>query len=210
MRRRLLPTLVSAAVLAGPALAADPATMEHKDTMRDAVAAPLEDLNLKQAQIPAVLQRAVAAPYDMAGLERCEGIAGEIGRLDAALGPDLDEAPPPDDRSRGKKVADAAWGAGVGEVRHTTQHVLPFRGWIRKLTGAAKHDRAVQASVRAGGVRRGYLKGVGMRMNCAPPAAPSWFVPAPPPKPVAAPSPLARVTRFWDGLVNWWRSWWPF
>ena len=210
MRRRLLPTLVSAALLAGPALAADPGTMEHKDTMRDAVAAPLEDLNLKQAQIPAVLQRAVAEPYDMDGLERCEGIAGEIGRLDAALGPDLDEVPPPDARSRGKKVADAAWGAGVGEVRHTTQHVLPFRGWIRKLTGAAKHDRAVQAAVRAGGVRRGYLKGVGMGMNCAPPAAPSWFVPAPPLKPAAAPSPMARVTSFWDGLVNWWRSWWPF
>jgi hypothetical protein len=49
----------------------------------------------------------------------------------------------------------------VAEVRDQTTHVLPFRGWIRKLTGAAKHDRAVQAAIRSGGVRRGYLKGRG-------------------------------------------------
>ena len=187
MRRPLLPPLITVLLLAGPALASDPGTMEHKDTMRDAVAAPLEDLNLKQTAIPAALQRAIDDPYDVAGLDRCEGIAGEIGRLDAALGPDLDEAPPPDERSRGKKVADAAWGAGVGSVRHTTQHALPFRGWIRKLTGAAKHDKAVQAAIQAGGVRRGYLKGVGMRMNCAPPAAPAGS--SPPRRPSRWPRP---------------------
>ena len=214
---RRLPTalallLLTVAPPAGQALAQDAGTLQQKDTMRDAVAAPLEDLNLKQTAIPAVLQRAVESPYDLTGLTRCEGIAAEIGRLDAALGPDLDEAPPPDTRSRGKKVADAAWGAGVGEVRDTTRHALPFRGWIRKLTGAARHDRAVQAAVRAGGVRRGYLKGVGMRMNCAPPAAPSWFVPAPPkpPAPPPPPSLQARVADFWQGLTAWWRGWWPF
>jgi len=49
-------------------------------------------------------------------------------------------------------------------------------------------------------------------MNCAPPAAPSWFVPAPPPPPapVAAPGPMERLTAFWEGVVNWWRGWWPF
>lgn len=214
MRRPLLSLLMFVGLLAGPATvawgASDPGTLQQKDTLRDAVAAPLEDLNLKQTAIPAVLQRAIDNPYDVEGLNRCEGLAGEIGRLDAALGPDLDEAPPPDARSRGKKVADAAYGAGVGQVRDTTQHALPFRGWIRKLTGAARHDKAVQAAVRAGGVRRGYLKGVGMSMNCAPPAAPSWFVPAPPPKPVVAPGPLDRLAAFWDGLVTWWRGWWPF
>jgi hypothetical protein len=210
MRRPLLPVLIAASLLAGPVLASDPGTLQQKDTMRDAVAAPLEDLNLKQTAIPAVLTRAVDNPYDMTGLDRCEGIAGEVGRLDAALGPDLDEAPPPDTRSRGKKVADAAYGAGVSGVRDTTRHALPFRGWIRKLTGAAKHDKAVRAAIQAGAVRRGYLKGLGMRMNCAPPAAPSWFVPAPPPKPVVAPGPVDRLATFWDGVVSWWRSWWPF
>ncbi len=178
-------------VLAGPALAqGDPGTLQQHDTFRDAATAPLEDLNLKRKSIPPVLARAVADPYDLTGLTRCEPIAAEIGRLDAALGPDLDEAPPPDDRSRGKKVADAAYGAGVAGVRDTTHDLLPFRGWIRRLTGAAKHDKAIAKAIQSGGVRRGYLKGVGMRMNCAPPAAPSWFVPVdikppPPPRPVS-------------------------
>jgi hypothetical protein len=212
MRRPLLPVLISAAVLAGPALAADPGTMQGKDTLRDAVAAPLEDLNLKRQDIPPVLLRAVADPYDVEGLTRCEPIAAEIGRLDAALGPDLDEAPPPDARSRGKKVADGAWKAGVAEVRDQTTHVLPFRGWIRKLTGAARHDREVQAAIRSGGVRRGYLKGVGMHMNCAPPAAPSWFVPAPPPPPPTPPAKavaenaLASLMAMWTNFLAWIRE----
>jgi hypothetical protein len=213
MRRAILTCALLLAAPATPASAtADPGTLQRKDTLRDAVAAPLEDLNLKQTAIPPVLTRAVENPYDVTGLERCEGLAGEIGRLDAALGPDLDEAPPPDTRSRGRKVADAAYGAGVDQVRDTTRHALPFRGWIRRLTGASRHDKAVQAAIQAGGVRRGYLKGVGMRMNCAPPAAPSWFVPAPPkpPAPVAAPGPLERLAAFWDSLASWWRGWWPF
>ncbi|WP_421737324.1 hypothetical protein [Caulobacter sp.] len=214
MRRPFLPALISATLLAGPALsgpalAADPGTMQERDTLRDAVTAPLEDLNLKHKDIPAVLTRAVTDPYDVTGLTRCEPIAAEIGRLDAALGPDLDEAPPPDERSRGAKVAQGAWKAGVAEVRDKTTHVLPFRGWIRKLTGAARHDKAVQAAIRSGGIRRGYLKGVGMRMNCAPPAAPSWFVLAPPPKPPPAEPAqraLASIFTLWNDFLAWIRE----
>lgn len=205
--RLALPLLLLAA--AAPALAqTDPGTMQRHDTFRDAATAPLEDLNLKQAAIPPVLQRAVADPYDMTGLTRCEPIAAEIGRLDAALGPDLDEAPPPDTRSRGKKVADATYGVGVAGVRDTTQDVLPFRGWIRKLTGAARHDKAVRKAIEAGAVRRGYLKGVGMRMNCAPPAAPSWFVPVEvkPPPPPKAPSLFENFLAWWDGVLAWFKN----
>ena len=195
--KSVLPLLLLA--LAGPAAAgADQGTMQQHDTFRDAATAPLEDLNLKQKSIPPVLRRAVTDPYDVTGLTRCEPIAAEIGRLDAALGPDLDEAPPPDNRSRGKKVADAAYGVGVAGVRDTTQDALPFRGWIRKLTGAAKHDRAVRKAIESGGVRRGYLKGVGMRMNCAPPAAPSWFVPV-----EVKPTPAPRQASAFENFLAW-------
>jgi hypothetical protein len=204
-----LPLLLLA--LATPAVAqTDQGTMQQHDTFRDAATAPLEDLNLKQKAIPPVLQRAVEDPYDVTGLDRCEPIAAEIGRLDAALGPDLDEAPPPDERSRGKKVADAAYGLGVSGVRDTTRDVLPFRSWVRKLTGAAKHDKAIRKAIESGAVRRGYLKGVGMRMNCAPPAAPSWFTPVevktPPPAPVAPPSLWDQVLAWWSNLVAWVRA----
>ena len=163
---RVVPALLLLA-LAGPALAqTDQGTMQQRDTFRDAATAPLEDLNLKQKSIPPVLQRAVTDPYDVTGLNRCEPIAAEIGRLDAALGPDLDEAPPPDNRSKGKKVADAAYGAGVAGVRDTTRDVLPFRNWIRRLTGASKHDKAVAKAIQSGGVRRGYLKGLYNAVTC--------------------------------------------
>ena len=198
---RAAPALMILA-LAGPARAeTDPGTLQQHDTFRDAATAPLEDLNLKQKSIPPVLARAVANPYDLTGLTRCEPIAAEVGRLDAALGPDLDEAPPPDDRSRARKVADAAYREGVAGVRDTTHDLLPFRGWIRRLTGAAKHDKAIAKAIQSGGVRRGYLKGVGMRMNCAPPAAPSWFVPVQ----VKAPEP-ARAVGPLDNFLAWCRE----
>lgn len=215
MLRRLALVLV---VTAAPAVAQeaprapDRGTMQGDDTFRDAAMAPLEDLNLKQDAIPAVLTRAVDDPYNMEGLDRCEAIAAEIGKLDAALGPDLDEAPPPDERTRMQKIGSAAKAAGVSAVRGETEGALPFRGWVRRLTGAARHDKAVADAIRSGGVRRGYLKGVGMQKNCAPPAAPSWFVPAT--VKAAAPIPPPRgATGFWGALLRffgWLRSLLPF
>jgi len=198
-----------------PARAEDPpvrqpdrGVMQQKDSFRDAALAPLEDLNLKQKGIPDVLVRAGRDPYDLEGLKRCEGLAEEIGRLDGALGPDLDEAPPPDHRTKLQKAGGAIKDAGVSEVRSETRSVLPFRGWIRKLTGADRHEKQIAAAVRAGEVRRGYLKGVGMRMNCAPPAAPSWFVPEPPKSPVAEARSVLET--LWLKILAWFHSWWPF
>lgn len=184
MRRLLL--IAALALLAGPALARDEPSqdpgqdrgeMQKQPNLRDAVTAPLDDLNLKHIVIPDVLRRAVASPYDMEGLSTCEAIAAEVGRLDEALGPDLDEPPPPDTRTKGQKLRKAAGDAAVGAIGDKTRSLLPFRGWIRKLSGAERRDKRVAEAISAGKIRRGYLKGAGMRMNCAPPAAPSWFVP---------------------------------
>ena len=40
------------------------------------------------------------------------------------------------------------------------------------LTGAERYDNLVKASITAGAIRRGYLKGIGMHLGCLPPAAP--------------------------------------
>ncbi len=194
----LLPPLFMFA--AGAAQAADLGSTQRDEGFRGAVTAPLEDLNIKQADIPAVLVRAVADPYDLTSLTRCEAIAAEIGRLDAALGPDLDEAPAPDTRTRTQKVAAQAKAAAVAGVRGETQGVLPFRGWVRKLTGADHHRKQVEAAVKAGAIRRGYLKGVGMQMNCAPPAAPSWFVPE------APAAPKSWLATLWESIAAWFRG----
>jgi hypothetical protein len=199
--------------LAAPALAQDGDRPEPRHdrgmtqtrpNLRDAVTAPLDDLNLKHVDIPDVLKRAVAGPYDMDGMTRCEGIAAEVGRLDEALGRDLDEPPPPDKRTRVQKVRQAAGDAAVNAVEDETRGLLPFRGWVRKLSGAERRDKRVAAAIQAGKIRRGYLKGAGMRMNCAPPAAPSWFVP----EEAEAKSGglLTWLAEVWAGITAWFRG----
>jgi hypothetical protein len=204
--RRLILIAVLTVLAAGPALAqeADPGQdrgmAEKRPNLRDAVTAPLDDLNLKHIDIPDVLRRAVAGPYDMEGLTRCETIAGEVGRLNEALGPDLDEPPPPDKRTKGQKLKQAAGDAAVGAIGNKTRSLLPFRGWVRKLSGAERRDKRVAAAIQAGKIRRGYLKGAGMRMNCAPPAAPSWFTPKGEAKGGGLLGWLAGV---WAAIVGW-------
>lgn len=151
---------------------------QREESVGRAVATPLEDLNIRSADIPEPLQRAVADPYDLAGMTGCQAVAEEVDRLDAALGPDRDaNSPRAPQRARGARI-----------LRAGVEGVIPYRGWLRQLTGAARRQAMVQDAVVAGSTRRGYLKGMGMRMNCAPPAAPEWFRPA-----VARrPAPLPR------------------
>ncbi|WP_443747812.1 hypothetical protein [Asticcacaulis solisilvae] len=146
----------------------------------DAVTAPLQDLNLKRVRIPQILLDAMQRPYDLNGLDRCDAISDEVRKLDTVLGADLDEPPPPPDKSTmGQKGGRMANNAAVGAVRGATRSVIPFRGLVRQMTGAEQHDKEVNAAIQAGKVRRAYLKGVGMNKNCAPPAAPAWFKPKP-------------------------------
>ncbi|MES2033490.1 MAG: hypothetical protein V4466_04885 [Pseudomonadota bacterium] len=212
MRRLSLITALSL-LLAGPVLARegdkaepryDRGSTQTRPNLRDAVTAPLDDLNLKHTEIPDVLKRAVAGPYEMDGMTRCEAIAAEVGRLDAALGRDLDEPPPPDRRTRIQKVGQMAGDAAVGAVEDETRSVLPFRGWVRKLSGAERRDKRVAAAINAGKIRRGYLKGAGMQMNCAPPAAPSWFVPVEEAK--SASGLLASLAGVWAAITAWFTS----
>lgn len=185
--------------------AQDRGSAEASEGLGHAATAPLRDLNVERADIPDVLRRAMSDPYSLKGLRRCEAIANEVGRLDAALGPDLDEQPPPDHRSRRQRLGSALHGAATSAVKGKAEGLLPFRTWIRKLSGAERHDRAMQQAIRSGGIRRGYLKGVGMRMNCAPPAAPSWFEPH-----RDSSSPFGWFERLWSRLAQWLRQWWPF
>lgn len=199
------PTPVSPVAVPAPERSPQRPVTERSRSLGAAVTSPLEDLNLKRVAIPEVLTRAVEQPYDVRGLDGCRAVAVEIGKLDAALGPDRDQ--PPVDRHM------TAGSAAVELVRAGAEMATPYRGWIRKLTGADKRQAQVLEAINAGGARRGYLKGVGMRMNCAPPAAPSWFKPAPPPKPpppkprpVAAPAPAKPAPRTLTITLP---SWWP-
>jgi hypothetical protein len=156
--------LASAAVLA--TLAGTPALAQQvvtDDTVRpmDIAMTPVEDLNLRKDPIPLVLLRARAAPYENPGFDSCSDIRQQIGDLDAVLGNDYDSAPP------GERNLDAAKIA-----QRVLASLIPYRGVIRELSGAARHEWEFRESISAGLMRRAYLKGLGEAQDCDYPARP--------------------------------------
>ncbi len=144
---------------------------DFADAAGQAAVTPLADLNLIRKQIPPVLLQAQQQPYAPPAASGCLALATEILALDAALGADLDTPESADKPSLIQRGTGLASDATVDAIRHSTD-VLPFRGWIRKLSGAAKHERKITAAIAAGGIRRAYLKGLGQAQHCANPAAP--------------------------------------
>ncbi len=143
----------------------------------DAVTSPLVDLNVRRDQIPTVLLQAQANPYDRRNLNQCTTIGAEVARLDEALGPDRDEPPAPDSPTLNERTQDALAEAMLDAIRDATTDFIPYRSWVRQLTGAQARSKVVQDAVEAGRLRRAFLKGLGMRADCSPPASPAWFRP---------------------------------
>jgi len=133
--------------------------------VRDAATTPLSDLNVVRADIPPVLVAAQKAPYAAPADKSCAALSGDVQALDAALGADLDT---PVTGSNPSLIERGAADA----LRNTAEGVIPFRGWVRKLTGAERYSREVAAAIAAGTIRRAYLKGLGAAGGCAAPAAP--------------------------------------
>lgn len=123
---------------------------------------PLRDLNIDARDIPEVLQTAVRDPYAMAGMGECNALVSEIAALDSVLGADYDIA---DDEGNDRFSEGRIGQSVVGSI-------LPFRGILREVTGAAGNERALRAAYTAGMVRRSFLKGWGLGRGCAYPARP--------------------------------------
>lgn len=134
-------------------------------SVRDAATTPLSDLNVVRADIPAVLAAAQKAPYAVPADKACAALAGDVQALDAVLGADLDTPATGSNPSLIERgAADALKSAAEGAI--------PFRGWVRKLSGAERYSREVAAAIAAGTARRAYLKGIAQAGACAPPAGP--------------------------------------
>ncbi|MFN3573603.1 hypothetical protein [Phenylobacterium sp.] len=140
----------------------------NRESLEGAMSAPLRDVNLLRTKIPPVLLEAQADPYKRPQPPTCANIAAQIVPLNHALGADLDEEAKDED-----DLMDQGRVTALGAVAGFTQDVIPFRGWVRKLTGAEQHDKLVQSAIVAGGVRRAYLKGLGEARGCNPPATPN-------------------------------------
>lgn len=160
---RLKMIFLSAPLMALVCIAAPSLAQENDTSIRRAAEQPLRDTKIKQDKIPEILQLAASAPYSSANTKSCSAIAGEIQKLTAALGPDVDT--PAKKKGEASVIAAAA-------ARGVVNAFIPGLGLVRVLTGADKAQRRAEAAVYAGTVRRGYLKGLGLSKRCSSPAAP--------------------------------------
>lgn len=147
-------TMLMAAPLAAQA-------QSDRPNVGDVAMTPLTDLGINAKDIPEILLRAVLAPYAMEHMHTCNSMTAEIMKLDGELGEDYDA------------YAEGEGGFDVGRAAQgLVGSLIPFRGVVREVSGAAGKDRAMQAAITAGMVRRGFLKGVGQERGCEVPARP--------------------------------------
>lgn len=165
-------TLVLPAILSACAVQGTAPKTETSSRVGEAVTAPLADLNLLRTKIPPVLIEAQKSPYQLPAVSNCEVLAEEIRTLDEALGPDLDAPRPDGDPTLLERGTEEAGDAAIGAIKSAAVGWIPYRGWVRKLTGAEKHSKEVASAITAGIVRRAYLKGLGQAQGCPAPASP--------------------------------------
>jgi len=133
---------------------------------------PFRDFGLVESKIPRVLLEAMADPYARVTPVTCEALTVRIRQLDAVLGPDLDSPINTERPDMVKKGAGDARDASLDAMRGAEQGYIPFDGAIRVVTGAARHDHRVLGAIKAGSMRRAYLKGLGESIGCPAPATP--------------------------------------
>lgn len=177
------------------AQAIDAARVTTREGLPGAAAAPLEDLNIRRAEIPQILT-AIEYVYNAAPAPDCVDITREVARLDVALGRDYDvEA---DERGAGRRGGEAAGDLVVDTIRGVTTDFIPFRSIVREASGAAAFERRRSRAFAAGYARRAYLKGLALGQGCPPPAAPLIIV-----TPVDEPRVELRQTRDAPADNNW-------
>lgn len=172
MRASFIVMLAGIALVGTPAIAAqqnkpaevkvpepDKPITDRDVSATDVAATPLDDLNLRKQDLPALLLTAQDRPYDLTGLRGCTQISAAVRELDAVLGDDIDLPPADKDGMSAGRVA-----------REAVRVFIPFNGLIREISGANNRDRQLQSAVFAGTARRSFLKGVGQARGCRYPA----------------------------------------
>jgi hypothetical protein len=127
-------------------------------TVADIAMQPAKDIGVKKTNIPPVLASAEASPYALSDASNCAQMAQALGELDEVLGADYSVERSPDENRAGK-IAEAGGRAVVNSI-------IPFRGIVREVTGAAAADRAMASAVDAGIARRGFLRGLSTAQGC--------------------------------------------
>ena len=131
---------------------------ETLDKAGDIASQPVRDVGIAKTKIPPVLSEAAKNPYAPPSGKKCAGIIADITTLNEALGPDF-SANEEENENRAGKIAEAGGKMIVNSL-------IPFRGLVREVTGAAPAERRLQAAIGAGLARRGYLRGLAETRHC--------------------------------------------
>jgi len=178
MRARTSGILVALATIA--AALSSCATGRTADTRRgitDAAYTPLRDINMIRPEVPLLL-RNLEYPYSTATLTSCAAVLDEIHQFDSVLGPESYAAGP--NRNIWDRSGDFMEEQTIQAAQNTAQDIIPFRSWVRRLTGATAADREALRAFANGQQRRTFLRGYGASLGC-----PNII---PPPPPAVAPA----------------------
>ncbi len=122
---------------------------------------PVRDVGVARTDIPPVLQDASDAPYSMKGIKSCRDISNAFHALTDVIGPDF-KAGEVKKENRAGKLAEAGGKTIVNSL-------IPFRGLVREVTGAAPAQRRLERAITAGYARRGFLRGMHQVRKCKTP-----------------------------------------
>jgi len=119
---------------------------------------PVRDVGISKRDVPPILEKAAADPYSLKGLKTCKQLAAEVTSLNAVLGRDYAVGNEYKENRAGK-LAEAGGKTVVNAI-------IPFRGLVREVSGAAPAERRLNAALDAGFARRGFLRGVHVKQGC--------------------------------------------
>jgi hypothetical protein len=149
-------------------------TADTRRGVTNAAYTPLRDVNLMRPEIPLLL-RNLQYPYSTATLNDCAAVTREIGQLDAVLGPESYQPGP--NRNVWDRSGDFLEEQTIDFAEGTAEDLIPFRSWVRRISGASRAEREALRAVANGQQRRTFLRGYGASLGCA------GMIPPPPPQP---------------------------
>lgn len=173
MQARKLGMAVLAAALALGACSSG-RTADTRRGVTGAASIPLRDVGIIRPEIPLLL-RNLQYPYSTATLADCAAITREIGQLDSVLGPESYDPGP--NRNVWDRSGDFMEEQTVQAAEDTAADIIPFRSWVRRISGASRAEREALRAVANGQQRRTFLRGYGASRGCPD------MIPPPPPAP---------------------------
>jgi hypothetical protein len=111
----------------------------NRENLVGAASSPLRDMNVLRTKVPTVLVDALADPYATPPSRSCETLAGLIGPLTEALGPDLDVILA-EVKQTGQQM--------VGDCRATLQS-MPFEALLSSVSLSSTRPSSPCPSIRS-------------------------------------------------------------